>query len=46
MFTLDKLNSAVLRFLAVNFKGELKGESLRRRTFEYSSSVTKGDLLK
>ena len=46
MFTLDKLNFADLRllFLAVNFKVNL-GESLRRRIFEYTSSVTKVDLI-
>ena len=45
MFTLDKLNLADLRllFLAVNFKVNL-GESLRRRIFEYTASVTKVDL--
>ena len=45
MFTLDKLNLADLRllFLAVNFKVNL-GESLCRRIFEYTSSVTKVDL--
>ena len=44
MFTLDKLNLADLRllFLGVNFKVNL-GESLRRRIFEYTSSVTKVD---
>ena len=45
MFTLDKLNLTDLRllFLGVNFKVNL-GESLRRRIFEYTSSVTKVDL--
>ena len=45
MFTLDKLNFPDLRllFLAVNFKVNF-GESLRRRIFEYASSVTKVDL--
>ena len=45
MFTLDKLNLADLRllFLAVNFKVNI-GESLRRKIFEYTSSVTKVDL--
>ena len=45
MFTLDKLNLAALRllFLAVNFKVNLV-ESLRKRIFEYTSSVTKVDL--
>ena len=44
MFTLDKLNLADLRllFLALNFKVNL-GESLRRRIFEYASSVAKVD---
>ena len=45
MFTLDKLNLADLRLLllAVNFKVNL-GESLRRKFFEYTSSVMKVDL--
>ena len=45
MFTLDKLNLADLRllFLGVNFMVNF-GESLRRRIFEYRSSVTKVDL--
>ena len=45
MFTLDELKLADLRllFLAVNFKVNL-GESLRRRIFGYTSSVTKVDL--
>ena len=45
MFTLDKLNLANLRllFLAINFKVNL-GESLRRRIFEYTSSVTNVDI--
>ena len=45
MFTLDKLNLANLRllFLGVNSKVNLC-ESLRRRIFEYTSSVTKVDL--
>ena len=45
MFTLDKLNLGDLRllFLAVNFKVNLC-ESLRRRIFEYTPSVTKIDL--
>ena len=45
MFTLDKLNLADLGliFLGVNFKVNL-GESLRRRFFEYTSSVKIVDL--
>ena len=46
MFTYDKLNLADLRLLlhAVNFKVNF-GESLRRTIFEYTSSVTKVDLI-
>ena len=46
MFTLDKLLNLTdlkLVFLGVNFTVNL-GESLRRRIFEYTSSVTKVDL--
>ena len=45
MFTLDKLNLADLKllYLGVNFKVNL-GDSLRRRIFEYTSSVMKVDL--